>query len=122
MATLAQSAGKTLVTRETAIDLTKKENHLVVQETFSLVSGGNKNYNIATLLGAEASKYDLATIEPEVFVTDTEAGSPTQGYYVRADSVAAMGFKTTGEVTIRNSYPTALAFLVRIRITKKSTS
>lgn len=118
MATLKDSSGAVLITKQTL----KKENYILLQETFTLGSNTSKTYNVATLLGTDASKYNLATIEAEVYCKDTEVGSVTNGYYVRADAVFAVGFKITGEVLVRNLYTTSLECLVRLRVTKKADS
>lgn len=118
MATLKDSANTVLISKQTL----KKENYVLLQETFTLTSNTSKSYNVATLLGADATKYNLATIEAEVYCKDTEVGSVTNGYYVRADAVFAIGFKTTGEVLIRNLYTSSLDCLVRLRVTKKADS
>lgn len=118
MATLKESASAVIITKQTL----KKENYVLLQETFTLASNTSKTYNVATLLGADASKYNLATIEAEVYCKDTEAGSVTNGYYVKADAVFAVGFKITGEVLIRNLYTASLECLVRLRVTKKADS
>lgn len=118
MAKLSESSNATLITKQTL----KKENYVLLQETFSLAADANKTYNVATLLGAEASAYNLATIEVEVFCKDIEVGSATNGYYVKADSVIAVGFKITGEVLLKNLYTASLDCLVRLRVTKKADS
>ena len=115
MASFAESSGATLVTQTTL----KDENKILVQATVTLTAGNSQTWNLSTILAANATKYDFSSTDIEVYVVDTDSQSPTNGYYVRADAVAGIGFKTTGMVIVSNQYSISLTFLVRIRVTKK---
>lgn len=116
MASLADSKDAVLVTQGTL----KNENKILVQATPTINAGASTTWNLATILDTEAAKYDFSTIDIEVYVVDNDNLSPTKGYYVRADAIAGIGFKTNGTVIVSNQYDTAQTFMVRIRVTKKA--
>ena len=118
MASFAESSGSTLVTQTTL----KDENKILVQATTAIAAGNSQTWNLSTILDTSASKYDFSSTDIEVYVVDSDALSPTTGYYVRADAVAGIGFKTNGMVIVSNQYSTSLTFLVRIRVTKKASA
>lgn len=116
MTTLAESANATLVTQTSL----KDENKILVQATPSIAAGASTTWDLSAILASNAAKYDFNTIDIEVYVVDTDATSPTKGYYVRADAIAGIGFKTNGTVIVSNQYDSAQTFMVRIRVTKKA--
>ncbi|BAW19111.1 hypothetical protein [Ralstonia phage RP31] len=72
------------------------------------------DYDMAAALGADASKYDLTRTEIQVFVLDNDAASPTNGFYVSALGVAAIGYKETGQVRVVNQHASTLSFIIRV--------
>lgn len=108
-----------LISEATLKTMLYAETLLVVNETLSLVPNTPQNYSIATLLGTEASKYLMSTVQVDVFVLDSETGSPTNGFYVDASALVSVGIKTNGSVVLVNYDTTALSVLVRIRVSKK---
>lgn len=117
MGSLSEFGGGKLTSQEAI----KKENYLIKQEAFTLTNDTNKAYNVVDLLTpAQVANFDLATIQVELFVVDAEVDSPTNGYYIDAVNAAHVGFKTTGEVLVRNVYGSTLDFLIRIRVSKKA--
>lgn len=103
----------------TAKSLIKNEFRFMAIDQVSMAAGATRTYNVATLLAAEASLYDLKTIVLDIRVIDTEVGSDTNGYFVNGDAVIASGFKATGEVTVKNTFDAALTVLIRVRVNKK---
>ncbi len=111
----------TFVKKETLIKLLREEHRAVVQTEASIPANSAVNQNIATILGADASQYDLSTIEIHTKVLDTDAGSSTLNFYVDASAVVTSGFKKTGEVTVQNTTAGALTVITRIVVSKKTT-
>lgn len=119
MATTPPLQDAVLVSEATAKGMVKNEFRFMVLDQVSMAAGATRTYNVATLLAAEASLYDLKTIDLDIRVTDTEVGSTTNGYFVNGDAVIASGFKVTGEVTVTNTFDSALTVLIRVRVNKK---
>lgn len=77
-------------------------------------------YDTAATIGAtEAAKYDLTQTEIQVYVLDSEVGSPTNGYYIDAGAIAAFGFKEDGSVKVVNQHDAALSFMIRVVLYRK---
>lgn len=72
------------------------------------------DFDCAAALGADAAKYNLTKTEIEVYVLDTDVGSPTNGFYVPAGAVAGIGFKETGQVRVVNQHTATLSFIIRV--------
>lgn len=119
MATTYPLQNAILVSETTAKSMVKNEFRFMVIDQVSMAAGATRTYNVATLLAAEAGLYDLKTIDLDIHVIDTEVGSATNGYLVNGDAVIASGFKVTGEVTVTNTFDSALTVLIRVRVNKK---
>lgn len=94
-------------------------NTYIVSTKQDIASGANVTYNVATLLGAKAAKCDLTKINIRVDVLDTEGGSVTNGYFVDAVAVAAIGWKENGSVIIVNQHQATQNFYIRITVPLK---
>lgn len=107
---------KTLVTKDTFYAYRSA----LVNFKIDLTSGQPWNYDIVTVLGAvEAAKCDLTKTEVQVFVLDTDAGSPTNGYYVDASAIAGIGFKEDGKVRVVNQHVNTQSFMIRVIVYRK---
>lgn len=92
----------------------------LVNQKLNLTSGQAWNYDIAAVLGAaEADKCDLTKTEVQVYVLDTDVGSPTNGYYVDAGAIAGFGFKEDGKIRVVNQHTDTLSFMIRVIIYRK---
>lgn len=97
-------------------DTFNTKRRFVVDNAGQLTAGQTATFNVATLLETDAGKYDLSKIQVEVFVKDSEVGSVTNGYWVDAVAVAAVGWKETGEVIIVNQHQATQTFYIRISV------
>ncbi len=91
----------------------------LVAEEITLATNATKTYNVATLLGGNASLYELVQTEVKVTVKDPDNTSPTFGYHIGSEGVALVGIKDTGEVLIKNLYDSSLVFYVTIVAVRK---
>ena len=95
-------------------DTFNNQSRIVKSVKTDISSGANITYNVATLLGVDAAKYDLTKTMVVVDVLDSEAGSITYNYYVSAIAAAAVGWKDTGEVIVTNQHQSTQNFYIRI--------
>lgn len=89
---------------------------VTVKETINLAIDQLKQYDLQTLLGTNASKYDLSNVDIEVRVKDTIAGSPTLGAFVNAHSYVVYGVKDNRYVLISNESGKAIECYIRVMI------
>lgn len=94
------------------------ETKTVINDTFPLSVGATKTYNVATLLGTQASAYDLTQMRIQLLVKDDKVGSPTNSYYIIAETVAAVGVKPNGDVMVANLYEAAAEFKLLVDVPK----
>lgn len=86
----------------------------IVNEQITLTAGQTKTYNLATLIGATAGDYALASADIQAKVLDSDSGSPTYNYFVNAETIIRVGVKTTGEVIVQNFHTATVTVRVRI--------
>lgn len=110
------------VTNKTYVDQTittrRTENPAVVKAKVNIVAGGNLDYTVATLAGADAALYDPIATKVEVLVLDVDGTSPTNGYYINSEAVATVGIKEDGSIRIHNYFNTTRSFYVSITLIK----
>lgn len=92
---------------------------MVVSEKRDIVAAASVTYNLATLLGTDAVKYDLTKSQVSVSVLDTEGGSVTNGYFVDAVACAAVGWKENGNIIVANQHQATQNFYIRITVPLK---
>lgn len=90
----------------------------VIQYNGTIPVGGTQEFNVKTLMGADWASYDMTRVLIDVRVLDTDAASPTNGYFVGADAVCATGFKPTGEIRIANLYENPVNVWITVDIPK----
>lgn len=115
-----EASGETLVTithLNSTVTSIGKAQLLVHEDNFTQAVGASKTYNLATILGTNASKYDMTKIKVTAEVMDTVVGSVTLGYWIAADAVTTVGTKTTGAAIVVNNYDAAVQLRVRIYTT-----
>lgn len=94
-------------------------NAYIVSAKQDIASGSSVSYNVAALLGEKAAKCDLTKINIRVDVLDNESGSVTNGYFVSAVAVAAVGWKESGSVIVNNQHQATQNFYIRITVPLK---
>lgn len=86
----------------------------IVHEQITLAAGANKDYNLATLLGANAGTYDMRSVLINARILDTDAGSPTQNFYINSEPLITTGVNAAGLVRINNAHTASLTVFVTI--------
>lgn len=86
----------------------------IVHEQFTLTAGANKDYNLATLLGASAGTYDLRSSLITARMLDTDSASPTFNFYINAEPLITTGVNAAGLVRISSSHNASLTVYVTI--------
>lgn len=119
MPKLSEFSGE-LLSKQSTVQFIKEENLLLINVNINLNANQSNLWNVATLLDTKVTQYDLTSISIEAFVKDVEVGSDTKDYWVAADNIAAIGWKDTGEVYLKNLYTSTLSFKMRIRVNKKA--
>lgn len=94
---------------------------LVVNERKSMNSNAVLNYDVVGLIGpGEIDKYDLSTLDCQVWVHDADPASPVRYMDVPAYSVVTVGLDTgAGGVRIVNTFTTSINIMVRITLRRK---
>jgi len=89
---------------------------VTVKETLNMTIDQVKQYDLQTLLGVNAAKYDLTNVDVEVRVKDTVTGSPTLGAFVNAQAYVVYGVKDNRYVIVANESGKAIECYVRVMI------
>lgn len=92
----------------------------IIHEQITLAAGTNKDYNLATLLGASSGTYDLRSVSITARILDTDSGSPTYNFYINAEPLITTAVNTAGLVRISNSHNASLTVFVTISKPSKS--
>jgi hypothetical protein len=100
---------KTLVTKQAMYDY----RHFRINALVDLTAGQVRDWDLVTLLGADAAKYDMDKNEVQIFVLDTDPASPTFEFYIDANAVATLGMKEDGTIRIINQHTDTLKFWIR---------
>lgn len=102
-------------------ELFKRGARKVVEEDYITVpANGVVDYDLVALLGDEVGKYNTKQAAITVLVTDTESGSPTEGYYINAEAVVTFGIKEETKVRIANRFAGAVDLYVRIEVPRST--
>lgn len=94
--------------------------HIAVKaEMVSVVAKGKLVYDLATLIGDDASQYDLRYPKIEVLAKNLNTASPSAGKYVNADAVVVVSSTAAGVVEVQNTTNKSLDLRIYITVTKK---
>lgn len=107
--------GRVIAVEEIIVDI-PASTAVVVNEYVSVAVDELKQYNIATLLGANAALFDIKSAEVCVRVQNTEVGSPTEGAYINAEAVVVYGIKDEELLLIDNQSGVALNLYVKVLV------
>lgn len=89
--------------------------HHLVNETHTFGAESTKTYNLTTIMGSDASKYDLDGLVIQVLVLDNTSGSPTNRYYINSEAVIVVGVSNTNTSIILHN-PRSVSVSAKIRI------
>lgn len=93
---------------------------VVVKASMEQVAGkGKLTFDLAALIGDDASQYDLRYPKIEVLAKNLNTASPSAGKYVNADAVVVVSSTATGVVEVLNTTNKVLDLRVYITVTKK---
>ncbi|MCY1280958.1 hypothetical protein D9M68_18770 [compost metagenome] len=109
------SKGRVTAVEEIVVDI-PASTAVVVNEYVSVAVDELKQYDIATLLGANAALFDIKSAEVCVRVQNTEVGSPTEGAYMNAEAVVVYGIKDEELLLIDNQSGFALNLYVKVLV------
>ena len=104
--------GRVTAVEEIVVDI-PASTAVVVSEYITMAVDELKQYNLVTLLGANAALFDIASAEVCVRVQNTQVGSPTEGAYINAESVVVYGIKDEELLLIDNQSGFALNLYVK---------
>jgi hypothetical protein len=86
----------------------------IVHEQITLAAGANKDYNLATLIGATSGTYDMRSVLISAKILDTDSGSPTYNFYINSEPLITTAVNAAGLVRLNNSHNTSLTVFVTI--------
>lgn len=91
--------------------------HHLVNETHTFAAESTKTYNLTTIMGADASQYDLNGLVVQVLVLDNAVGSPTNGYYINSEAVIVVGISSNNlSVLLQNPRSVSVSAKIRISV------
>lgn len=92
---------------------------LVFDAPINIAGNSTKQYDLKTLM-VDYSKYNLLSAKVTVLLLNSEAASPTRGYYINSEATITIGINAEGIVILQNTSPNSANVVVRIdRPTKR---
>lgn len=86
---------------------------LVFDAPINIAGSGTKRYDLKTLM-TDYSKYNLLSVRVSVLLLNSEAASPTRGYYINSEATITIGVNAEGIVMLQNTSPNSANVVVRI--------
>lgn len=91
--------------------------HLLVNEVITIQPGQTKSYNLTTIMGSNASNYDIDGLSVVALVKDTDASSPTHNYFINSEAVLVVGVSANQlTVVVHNARDIAVEARVKISV------
>ena len=79
----------------------------------NIAGNGTKQYDIKSLF-PDYARYNLLSTRVTVTLLNSEAGSPTRGYYINSEATITVGLNAEGIIIIQNTSPNSANVNVRI--------
>lgn len=91
--------------------------HDVNNSVTTIAANSSVDYNVITLLGSNASDYDITKLSVDVTVLDTDDGSPTKGLYINSETVVVVGVSEDRKIVkVHNNSGAPVSARVRISV------
>lgn len=88
----------------------------IVGEFVTVAAGGNKEYDLQTLLGAQHAVFDKDAALVNVRVKDTVAGSPTLNMYINSEAMITHAVRANRYVRVLNQTDASLDLYIGVSV------